>query len=171
MKRAPVGLDGAATKARLAEAARRELRTREVIYPQQVANGTRSADEAGRAIAAWRAIVGLLDDPRGLAEFEPVLGATPAQAWPELVDQAGKALNHRAGKGDGEQAAALRALRSSLIRSGIRQGANLPCSGATATVGVAGPRKEDSASVGVVGPRKEDSATVGEDGPERSHAA
>ena len=107
----------------LAEAARYELGTREVHYPQQVANGTRSADDAGRSIAAWRAIVALLE--YGSTEFEPILGATPAAAWPALLDAVQLALNHRAAKGDADRTRALREIRSALIRSAIRQGAEI----------------------------------------------
>lgn len=136
------------TRPDLAEAARYELRTREVHCPQQVAAGTRDADDAGRSIAAWRAIVGLLD--HGATEFEPVLcptkvgedgsarqEITPAAAWPALVAAAQAALEHRVGKGDSGRARALHAIRSTLIRSAIRQGAELPNfdNPAAATVG------------------------------------
>ena len=63
------------TRLDLAETARAELITREQQYPLQVRAGKRTADEAGRALAAWRAIVALLRD--GQVRVEACLASDP----------------------------------------------------------------------------------------------
>lgn len=118
------------TRPDLAETALLELRTREVTFPQEIAQKTRDADQAGRTIAAWRSIVQLLRC--GEAAFEPCLGSTPAEAWPEVVAAAQAAAEHRLRAAlrshsiDAErQMLAVREIRDLLWRSAIRQGATI----------------------------------------------
>lgn len=118
------------TRADLAVHARDELGTRELHYPGQVKAEKRTADEAGRGLAAWRAIVALLE--HGTSEFEQCLGTTPAKAWPHLVEAAEAAVEHRLHQALIRPEAAfearmvaMRELRTLLIRSAVRQGAVL----------------------------------------------
>lgn len=115
----------------LAAAATFELTQREKSYPDQVKAGTRSADEAGRSLAAWRAIAEILH--RGTATFEACLGETPAEAWPHLVEAAALATEHRLHRAliknspEAElRMIAAREIRDLMMRSAIRQGAQLP---------------------------------------------
>jgi hypothetical protein len=132
------------TAAELAEAALHELREREVTYPQLISQQKKDPGEAGRTIAAWRAIVALLRC--GETAFEPCLGLTPAEAWPEVVAAAHAACEHRlrvslrTSSTDAErQMLAIRQTRDLLLRSAVRAGATLPSFDAPATVGVDGP--------------------------------
>ncbi|HEY8593275.1 MAG TPA: hypothetical protein VIL42_10500 [Sphingomicrobium sp.] len=112
------------TRRDLASHAQAELASREAHYPDRVVAGTMSADEAGRGIAAWRAIVALLE--HGETTFEPCLGETPAIAWAELLAVIHAAVEHRVGKPDqGNRLFALRQIRSLLIPSAIRQGVQI----------------------------------------------
>lgn len=112
------------TRTELASAARVELATREAHYPRQVKDGRMSADEAGKGIAAWRAIAALLE--HGETEFEACLGETPQQAWPHLVEAAEKALEHRLTREDVAQISAVARIRMLIWRSAHRAGAKLP---------------------------------------------
>ena len=112
------------TRSELAAAARAELATREAHYPKQVRDGRMSADDAGRGLAAWRAIVALLE--HGSTEFETCLGDTPQAAWPHLVEATEKALDHRLKGNDDPQVAALARIRTLIWRSAYRVGADLP---------------------------------------------
>lgn len=118
------------TRPDLAPHASAELAAREARYPERVQAGVMSADEAGRGLAAWRAILALLE--HGEAPIEACLGETPAIAWAELLAAVQPALEHRARKADeypcdssAERFAALKQIRSALLRSAVRQGAQL----------------------------------------------
>lgn len=112
------------TRTELSAAARAELATREAHYPKQVADGRMSADDAGKGIAAWRAIAALLE--HGSTEFEACLGETPEAAWPHLVEAVDKALEHRLSREDTPQLSAVARIRTLIWRSAIRAGAELP---------------------------------------------
>lgn len=119
------------TRAELVPFAEAELASRESAYPGRIRAGTISADEGGRTLAAWRAIVTLLRD--GSVPLEPCLGERPADAWQMLVAQSVIAADYRFGRAvaDGSEdscrrSAAAREIRSLLVRSAIRQGAEVP---------------------------------------------
>lgn len=111
------------TRAELAAAARAELATREAHYPKQVREGRMPSADAAIGLAAWLAIVALLD--RGTTESELCLGDTPQAAWPHLVEAAEKAVEHRL-KGNDEQLSAVARIRTLIWRSAHRAGAELP---------------------------------------------
>lgn len=108
------------TRPELSAAARAELATREAHYPKQVREGRMSSADATIGLAAWRAIVALLD--HGSTEFEACLGDTPQAAWPHLVEAAEKAVAHRL-KDNDEQLGAVARIRTLIWRSAHRAGA------------------------------------------------
>jgi hypothetical protein len=116
------------TRPDLAPHASAELATRDAHYPEQIAAKKRTADEAGRALAAWRAIVALLE--HGQVEPEACF-PTLQSAWDEIKAAIDAAIEHRAsqcridGGGPGDRLSALREIRSLVIRSAARQGAHV----------------------------------------------
>jgi hypothetical protein len=109
----------------LAEHARAELRSRERHYPDRVQARVMTADDAGRGLAAWRGIVALLAE--GSVVPEACLGERLDQAWPPILEAIEAAVEHRLGQADPneERIAALKQIRTLLLRSGARQGAPL----------------------------------------------
>lgn len=109
------------TRPDLAEHARAELASRELHYPDRVQACVMSTDEAGRALAAWRAIAALLGE--GSVVPEACLGEKLGDAWPHLLKAVGDAVEHRVLKDDqDDRLGALKQIRTLLIRSAARQG-------------------------------------------------
>jgi hypothetical protein len=113
--------------AELLAAARAELATRVDHYPDQITAGTRTADAAGRSLAAWRALAAMLE--HGQVEPEACF-PTLQSAWEEIGAAVDAAIGHRSRQcavdgesGPGERLTALRRIRTLIIRSAARQGA------------------------------------------------
>lgn len=118
------------TRASILPHARAELAAREASYPMRVKAAKMTADEAGRALAAWRAIVALLENADGTAAPDPCLGPKLVDAWLEIVTVVDAAVEHRLAKCDddpgetseqrlGAMAALRRLVRHSAVRAGL----------------------------------------------------